>query len=186
MSAYSIALFLHLVGVLALFAGIALEQTALRRLRTARSLAEVREWMTLLRGVRRIDGPAGLTILLSGGYLVGGGAGYHAWVGAGIVGMVAMAVIGIAFARPRMLAIASAMPATDGAVSSALRTRLADPVLRAAAVTRATLGLGIVFDMAVKPGVAGASIALVVALVIGAATSLRGNVAAPGAIPANE
>jgi hypothetical protein len=186
MSAYSIALFLHLVGVLALFAGIALEQTALRRLRTARSLAQVREWMTLLRGVRRIDGPAGLTILLSGGYLVGGGAGYHAWVGAGIVGMVAMAVIGIAFARPRMLAIASAMPATDGPVSSSLRTRLADPILRATAATRAALGLGIVFDMAVKPGAAGASIALLAALLLGAASSLRGGVGTRGAVPANE
>ena len=43
MTAYSIALFLHIVGVLALFAGIALEQTALRRLRNARSLAQVRD-----------------------------------------------------------------------------------------------------------------------------------------------
>jgi hypothetical protein len=186
MTAYSIALFLHIVGVLALFAGIALEQTGLRQLRNARSLAQVRDWVTLLRGLRRIDAPAALTILVSGGYLVTHGAGQHAWVAAGIVGMVVMAVLGIAVGRPRFLAIVSALPATDGAVSSALRTRLADPILRAAAVTRATLGLGIVFDMAVKPGVAGASIALVVALVIGAATSLRGNVAAPGAIPANE
>ena len=186
MSAYSIALFLHLVGVLALFAGIAIEQTALRRLRNARSLAQVREWMTLLRGLRRIDGPAGLTILLSGGYLVGSGAGYHAWVGAGVIGMVLMAVIGIAFGRPRMLAIASAMTATDGPVSSSLRARLADPILRASAATRAALGLGIVFDMAVKPAAAGAVIALVVALLAGAASSLRGGVDARGAVAANE
>jgi hypothetical protein len=186
MTAYSIALFLHIVGVLALFAGIALEQTALRRLRNARSLAQVREWMTLLRGLRRIDGPAGLTILLSGGYLVGGGAGYHAWIGAGIVGLVVMAVLGIAVGRPRFLAIVSALPATDGAVSSALRTRLADPILRASAATRAALGLGIVFDMAVKPAAAGAAIALVVALLVGAASSLRGDVGARGAVAANE
>lgn len=184
MSAYSIALFLHLVGVLALFAGIGIEQTALRRLRNARTVAQVREWMTLLRGLRRIDGPAGLTILVSGGYLVGHGAGYHAWVAAGIVGMVAMAVLGVAVGRPRFLAIASALPATDGPVASLLRARINDPILRATAATRAALGLGIVFDMAVKPAAAGAVIALVVALVIGAASSLRGGVGARGAVAA--
>jgi hypothetical protein len=185
MSAYSIALFLHLVGVLALFAGIAIEQAALGRLRNARSLAQVREWMTLLRGVRRIDGPAGLTILVSGGYLAHSG-GYEAWIGAGVLGMVAMPLIGIGFGRPRLIAIATALPATDGAVSSSLRVRLSDPILRASATSRAALALGIVFDMVVKPAAAGAAIALVVALVLGAATSLRGGVGARGAIRASE
>jgi len=186
MSAYSIALFLHLVGVLALFAGIAIEQTALRRLRTARSLAQLREWMTLLRGLRRIDAPAGLTILVSGGYLAAHSGGYQAWIGAGLLGMVAMAVLGVALGRPRLLAIAAALPTTDGPVSPALRARLADPVLRASAATRAALGLGIVFDMAVKPAAAGATIALVVALVIGAATSLGRGIGARGAVAASE
>jgi len=94
MSGYSIALFLHLVGVLALFAGIGLEQTGLRQLRNAPSLAQVREWIGLMRGLRRLDAPAGLTILVSGGYLAEHGAGHHAWVAAGIVGMVLMAVLG--------------------------------------------------------------------------------------------
>lgn len=186
MSAYSIALFLHLVGVLALFAGIGIEQAALRRLRSAGSLAQVREWMMLLRGLRRIDGPAALTILASGGYMAANGAGRHAWIAAGIVGMVAMAVLGVALGRPRFIAIARAMPATDGPMSSTLRARLADPVLRASAAMRAALGLGVVFDMAVKPAAVGAVSALVVALAIGAAMSLRGGISARGALAANE
>jgi len=183
---YNIALFLHLVGVLALFAGIALEQTGLRQLRNARSLAQVREWVTLLRGLRRIDGPAGLTVLVSGGYLATHGAGHHAWVAAGIIGMVLMAVLGVAVGRPRFLAIAKAVPATDGPVSSSLRARLENPVLRASAVTRAALGLGIVFDMVVKPAAPGAVIALVVALVIGAASSLIRGIGARRTLAANE
>ena len=186
MTAYSIALFLHLVGVLALFAGIALEQTGLRQLRNARSLAQVRDWVTLLRGLRRIDAPAVLTILVSGGYLATHGAGHHAWVAAGIVGMVAMAVLGVAVGRPRFLAIVSALPAGDGPVAPSLRRRLDDPVLRATAATRAALALGIVFDMAVKPEAAGAISALVVALLIGAAASLGGRAGASGAVVANE
>jgi hypothetical protein len=186
MSAYSIALFLHLVGVLTLFGGIALEQTGLRRLRTALSLAQVREWVTLLRGVRRIDAPAGFTILVSGGYLAGHGAGHHAWVAAGIIGMVVMAVLGAAVGRPRFLAIVAALPAADGPVTSSLRARLDNPILRASAATRAAIGLGVVFDMVVKPEAAGAVTALVVALVIGAATSLARGAGTRGAFAANE
>ena len=186
MSAYSIALFLHLVGVLALFAGIGLEQTAMRRLRNALSLAQVREWMTVLRGLRRIDAPAGLTILVSGGYLAEHGAGHHAWIAAGIIGMVAMAVLGAAVGRPRLLAIATALPETDGPISSSLRARLENPVLRASGATRAAIGLGVVFDMVVKPAAMGAMIVLVVALVIGAAMSLARGVGARGTLAANE
>jgi hypothetical protein len=186
MSAYSIALFLHLVGVLALFAGIALEQTGLRQLRNARSIAQVREWVTLLRGLRRIDAPAGLTVLMSGGYLMRYGAGYHAWVAAGVVGMVVMAVLGVAVGRPRFLAIATALPQSDGPVAPALRARLDNPILRLSAGTRAALALGIVFDMAVKPAAVGAVSALVVALVIGAAASLARGAGARGALAANE
>jgi hypothetical protein len=186
MSAYSIALFLHLVGVLALFGGIALEQTGLRQLRNARSLAQVREWMTLLRGRRRVDAPAALTLLVTGGYLAEHGAGHHAWVAAGIVGMVVMAVLGAAVGRSRFLAIATALPATDGPVSSSLRTRLEDPVLRATAATRAALGLAIVFDMVVKPAAAGAVIVFVIALAIGAATALARGVGARSALAGNE
>ncbi|HEX7981409.1 MAG TPA: hypothetical protein VF461_22555 [Gemmatimonadaceae bacterium] len=186
MSAYSIALFLHLVGVLALFAGIGLEQTGLRQLRNAPSLAQMCEWMTLLRRLRRLDAPAGLTILASGGYLAAHGAGHHAWVAAGVIGMVAMAVLGAAVGRPRLLAIAKALPAMDGPVPSTLRRLSEDPVLRASAATRAALGLGVVFVMVVKPEVIGVVIVFAVALAIGAATALARGVAARGALAGNE
>jgi hypothetical protein len=179
MSAYSIALFLHLVGVLALFAGIGLEQVGLRQLRKAGSVAQVREWMTLMRGRRRIDGPAALIILVSGGYLMGHGAGYHAWVAAGLVGMVAMAVLGAGVGRPRFVAIGRAISATDGPVPSTLCERIEDPVLRLSAATRFALGIGVVFDMVVKPSAVGAAVVLIVALAIGATAALvRGAVGA--------
>jgi hypothetical protein len=179
MSAYSIALFLHLVGVLALFAGIGLEQVGLRQLRNAGSVSQVREWMTLMRGRRRIDGPAALIILVSGGYLMGHGAGYHAWVAAGLVGMVAMAVLGAGVGRPRFVAIGRAISATDGPVPATLRERIEDPVLRLSAATRFALGIGVVFDMVVKPSAVGAAVVLIVALAIGATAALvRGAVGA--------
>ena len=80
----------------------------------------------------------------------------------------------------------SAIPATDGPVTSPLGRRIADPVLRASATTRAAPALGIVFDMAVKPAAIGVVTALVVALAIGAATSLRGGTGARGTLAAND
>jgi len=186
MSAYSIALFLHLVGVLALFAGIGVEQIALRQLWNARSVAQAREWMTLMRSRRRIDGPSALTILVSGGYMAVHGAGHHAWVAAGIIGMVLMAVLGFGVGRPRFVAIGRALAGTDGPISTTLRERLQDPVLRASAATRLALGLGVVFDMVVKPAAAGAIIVLVAALVIGAASALGRGASARGALAGNE
>jgi len=97
-----------------------------------------------------------------------------------------MAVLGIAVGRPRLLAIAAALPATDGPIPPSLRGRLENPVLRASAVTRAAIALAVVFDMAVKPETVGAVIALVAALVIGAATSLARGVGARGTLAANE
>ena len=179
MSFHSLALFLHLLGVLALFAGITLEQTGLRQLRNAPSLAQVREWIGLLRGLRRIDAPAGLTVLASGGYLAQHGGGHHAWVAAGVVGMVLMAALGAIVGRPRFLAIVAALPATDGPVTPLLRSRIDDPVLRATGAMRAALGLGVVFDMVVKPPTAGAVSAIVVALVIGAVSSVVRRSGAP-------
>jgi len=186
MSAYSIALFFHLVGVLTLFAGVGLEQTGLRQLRNAASLAQVREWMMLLRRLRRFDAPAALTILVSGGYLAEHGAGHHAWVAAGIIGMVLMAVLGAGVGRPRFIAIGKALPATEGPVTSTLRARLEDPVLRASAATRAALGLGIVFIMVVKPAAVGVVIVFSIALAIGAATGLARGIAERGALAGNE
>lgn len=186
MSAYSIALFLHLVGVLTLFAGIGLEQTGLRQLRNASSLAQVREWMAVLRRLRRLDGPAALTILVSGGYLATHGAGHHAWVAAGIIGMVLMAVLGAGVGRPRFLAIGKALPPADGPITPALRRLLEDPILRASATTRAALGLGIVFAMVVKPPAAVVVIVFAVALATGVATALARGDGARGALARNE
>ena len=113
------------------------------------------------------------------------GAGYHAWVGAGIVGMVLMAVAGVGVGRPRFMAIGKALPQAHGSVSPTLRARIHDPVLRASAATRAALGLAVVFDMTVKPSALGAVIVILLALVIGAVTAVRG-VGARGALAGNE
>ena len=174
MSIYSIAVFLHIVGALGLFAGVALEQTSLVNLRRATAGVQVREWLSLLGGLRRFDGPSGILILATGFYMVAMRWGNQAWIGLALLGMVLMAVLGIAVTGRRAAALKRALPASDQSMSSAFRQRLDDPMLRASASLRATIALGIVFNMSVKPAAAGALATMGVALALGAVVAAVG------------
>lgn len=168
---YSISLFLHIVGALGLFASLAFEQAGLLNLRRASTNAQAREWLSLFRALRRIQGPSALVLLVTGVYMMTTSWRHQAWAGLGLVGMVLMAIIAVATTGRRMKAIGQALPTGDGALSAALRDRLDDPVLRTSASVRVALALGIVFNMSVKPGTSGAVAALVIALGLGVAAA---------------
>ena len=96
---YNVALFLHIAGVLGLFAGLTIEGIALRGLRRAMTGDDARTWLGLLRPMRVIGPVALALILLPGLYLaanidVGGG-----WIAAGLLGFLAIAVLGLAAGR---------------------------------------------------------------------------------------
>ncbi len=173
MSMYSVLVFLHIVGALGLFASIAIEQASLARLRRASTGAQVREWLGVIRGLGRLHGPAGLLLLSTGFYFVATRWGHQAWIGLAIPGMLLMAVLGAAVTGRRVKAIATELAASAGPIPPGLRHRLDDPELRLSVSIRAALGLGIVFNMAVKPAAGAALAAMGVALVIGALTAMR-------------
>ena len=56
MSVYSIAVFLHIVGALGIFAAIGLDWAGLSNLRRATDTTQVREWMRLLAAPRPWQG----------------------------------------------------------------------------------------------------------------------------------
>lgn len=168
MSIYGIILFLHIVGALGLFAGIALEQVSLARLREVGMTNQARDWLGVLSNLRRIDAPSGLLILATGLYMVAKAWSHQAWTGVAIIGMVLMAAISVAVTSRRVRAAKDAVGPSDAVISTGLRERLSDPVMRMAATLRAAIGVGIVFDMAVKPAAPGALAAIGVALAVGA------------------
>ena len=168
MSWYSIALFLHIVGALGLFAGVSVEQVGLRGLRRASTTAALREWLGAIGAFRRVDGPAALVVLGTGIFMVRTSGGMRPWVGAGLLGMVLMALVGATMTRRAMKAIVAVVPGDDRPVPLAVRQRAEAPLLRTASALRAALLLGIVFVMAVKPGAPGAALALGAAVVVGA------------------
>src|SRR5215475_11226062 len=154
---YSIFLFLHIVGALGIFAGLAIEQAALFTLRRAGSNAQVREWLSLLRVIPRFVVPSALGLLVTGIYMMATRWSHQTWAGLGLVGMVLIAAIGELVTGRRMKPIGQAI-FTGGqgdSLPAALRDRLADPALRLSAWVRLGLVLGLVFNMSVKPGTGG-------------------------------
>ena len=70
MSVYAMAVFLHIVGALGLFAALALEWASLYNLRRVPTAGQAREWTKLLSALRFVGGPSTLTILATGIYVM--------------------------------------------------------------------------------------------------------------------
>jgi hypothetical protein len=172
MSVYSISLFLHVVGALGLFAALGLEWAGLFNLRRATETSQAREWVRLLAAPRFVGGPAALVILISGIYMSATRLGPRAWAIVALTGMVVIAVLGAAVSGRRSGAIARALPAENGPISTTLAQRLQDPVLPRSLRLRVSLFLGIVFLMSTRPGWSGSVVAMAFALVVGLSGSL--------------
>ena len=171
MSRYSIALFLHIVGALGLFAALGLEWTSLRQLRRATTVEQVRAWFDVLGLVRRI-GPASLAaILLPGFYLMAAAWGWTGWIVVALAGMGLLAALGALNGVP-LAALGRELTMHQGALAAPVRERLQHPRFVASIQTRVALVLGIVFLMTVKPDLGGALLTIGVAVVLGLGASV--------------
>src|SRR6185437_1956503 len=96
MSLYSLALFAHLVGVLSLFIGMALQWAVIIGLRRAQTVAQVRLWSGLLRPVTILGPLSAVLILLAGGYMMFTTWGLDTpWIVVAIGAMMLMAALGM-------------------------------------------------------------------------------------------
>src|SRR4029077_20300903 len=121
MSLYSIALFLHIVGAVLLFALLTVEGVSLRQ-------------GVMAAPLNRVLGPiSAVTILIPGFYMVVSQWGWNGWVVVGIVAWVLIAVAG----------------AATGIVLRAGRLNIRTAELSWA--VRVGMALGVVFIMTIKP-----------------------------------
>jgi hypothetical protein len=142
MSLYSIALFLHIVGALVLFALLAIEGFSLRQGATAARL-------------NRVLGPiSAVLILVPGLYMTATSWGWRGWILVSLATYLIIAVLG-AFTGIRMM-----------------RGRLDHRAATVSWLARVGMALGVVFIMTVKPGVAGAVAAVAIGALVGGALSL--------------
>lgn len=140
MSLYAIALFVHIVGALLLFALLTVEGVGLR---TGIAAAPI----------NRVMGPiSALAILVPGLYMTGTQWGLKGWIAVSITSWVLIAV--------------------GGAITgiSVMRGRMGKRTATLSWLARVGMATGVVFDMTLKPDVLVAVVAVLVGLVLGAAT----------------
>ena len=170
MSNYTLALFAHILGVLGVFVGIALDWATILRLRRARTVALVREVTSLVGFQTRLTQLSSLLLLVAGTYLTVTAWEWRTpWI---VVSLAALIVIGalsggVNGGRLKAIRKAAEAEASSAPIPPALQRRMADPVLLISVQTAVMVGLGAVFLMTIKPDWPGSLITLAVAVGLG-------------------
>ena len=159
MSIYSIALFLHIVGALALFAALALEWVGLRQIRSATPSEQVRIWLGVLTAAGKAGFPSMLVTVVTGVYMMVTVWGRTPWLAVTVGALVLMIVLA-RVAAPRLKGLEQFMVAAN------------DPLLWVSIQTRAAIALGIVFLKVAKPDLVGSLLTVGVAVALGVVSAL--------------
>jgi uncharacterized membrane protein len=163
---YEGILFLHLVGVAGLIVSLAFSLGGFFLASRAATVQEVRASLAFVTPADRAIAPAMLVLLASGLWMVGDanwgwGSG---WVVVAIAVFVLMGIVGLLVEDPRIAAIrvaAAGLP--DGPVPDELDTLRRDPLLTHVACFGASQLVAFLYLMAVKPGWAEATAAVLIA-----------------------
>jgi hypothetical protein len=169
MRAYDFALFVHLLGVVTLFAAVTLMQAAGARLRRAATVEHVRLWLGLARPVRVMFPLAGLLLLGTGLFMAAEAWTFATpWVAVSIVGFVAIAVGGEVQGRHFAAVGAAAAAAGEERVPSGLARLVARPAPWRSGFAMNGAAVGTLWLMATKPGWLGSVTAVLGLTAIGA------------------
>lgn len=170
MSWYTLALFAHIVGVLTLFISMATQWIITLRVRRAGSIAQVREWCGLAKGIGRLAPVTGVLIVGAGIYMTAVAWNMlTSWVDVSIAAMVIMMIFGMGVVGRRLNAIRRAATETStDAIPMALQARINDPALWVSMQMAVTVALSIVFMMTTKPNLTISVVAVLVSLALGA------------------
>jgi hypothetical protein len=175
MTNFSLALFFHFVGLIALFVGYGLEWIVSGFLRGATTTDQARAWLRVYRTSLPVSGPGLLVLILSGGYLAQvSGAMKNGWMSASLIAIFFALIIGFLFILPRVKAIRAALPEGSAPLPENATALLRAPGLPTLIRVRAMLALGIVYLMTAKPDTFFSSL-----LVLGAAIVLALLASAP-------
>jgi hypothetical protein len=172
MNDYSIALFLHIVGALGFFVALALEWTGLSQIRSAMTLEQVRAWMGVLKNVRKVGFVSMLTTVVTGIYMMARFWGSEAWIIVTIGSLVLIIALAQAVTAPRMAAIGKALVTGKGPLSNNFHSLANQSLLWISVQTRIAIALGVIFLKIAKPDFVGSLLTIIVAIVLGLASTL--------------
>lgn len=168
---YSIALFFHLVSLVAAGAAAALSGYAALRVRAATSPAEVTRWGAMIEKVVRIFAPATLGLLASGAYMTQSAWSWSTpWIVAGLVGLAMIILLGSGVEASRGRALKNELQSHE--LSERARRLMRDPLAWTARAMEWMLMLGVMFVMATKPPAWGCAASLVIASFAGAVAAV--------------
>ena len=172
MNLYNMALFFHIVGALGLFVAIGLEWFGLTYLQRTRTVEQVADWFDSTRRLRGLAGVSMLVILIAGGYMTAAAWGGADWIEVAFGVMLLQGAVAAILTTPRMREIQKAVSREHGPHSAALEALLHHPLLWVSMLTRASMALGIIFMMAVKPAMMGSLAVVGVSIVVGLALAM--------------
>jgi hypothetical protein len=166
MTMRSIALFAHLLGMLALFTGLAIEWLCVERLRAPDEPGPPMFTVGILERLPRVTGIAVALILLSGIPLAAAIGVLHAgFVGVSFIGMLLMAALGGIALRPLLRALKERRRTGPDPMTE-LRQLASRPFLRASLRIRVWIALAIVYLMVAKPDLVESTVILAMALLL--------------------
>lgn len=166
---YALALFVHILGAIALFVAVSLIIIAFVRLRQASTLEQVREWAIVLQVAGKSMIFLALIILIPALYMVSAAWEFTTpWVLAALITFVALAIMGATVnGRNIERVVALARVAKPGPIPDELRAQLLAQRLWLTETIRLTLLVGILSLMTIKPDMLFSWLILVGMLLLG-------------------
>ncbi len=172
MNAYSIALFLHIVGAVGFFVALGLEWTGLWQIRSATTPQQVGGWMRILKSVRKFGFVSMLTTVMTGIYLMATVWSGEPWIIVTVGSLVLVIALAQVVTAPRMMAIGRALATEKVPLSQTFYSLANHPLLWISIQTRVAIALGIVFIKIAQPDWGGSLITIGVAIVLGIVSAL--------------
>src|SRR5215475_81990 len=155
MTRFTIAIFLHLVGMVGLFMGYGLEWVASSLLGRSTNAEQVRDWLRIYRLSLPISGSGLLLLILSGAYFASIFESMkEGWLLSSLLATVFAFGIGPVFILPRVRRLRAVLPEGNIPVSEAGHVSVQDPMIVTLIRVRFLLALGVLFLMIVKPDLA--------------------------------
>jgi hypothetical protein len=155
LTAYTVALFVHVIAAMSVFSALGVEGIALVQARRASKEEDVQLALAGLRAVRWFASLSLVLTLASGIYLgTMLGSGQGAWLGTSLFSVVLVGIVGARMTLRRISQLQRTWR------TQILQVPLRDPVLWRSFTLRTTLLVGIVFQMTVKPAAVASLIAM--------------------------
>jgi hypothetical protein len=172
MNAYSIALFLHIVGAVGIFVALSLEWTGLWQIRSATTPQQVGGWILILKSVRKVGFVSMLTTVVTGLYMMVTVWGSVAWIYVTLGALVLMIALAQVVTAPRMMTMGRALATERVPLSQTFHSLANHSLLWFSLQTRVAIALGIVFLKIAQPDWGGSLITIGVAIVLGLASAV--------------